>query len=444
MKNYWKQLWVAAFMLAPLASWAQDGSLSLDAAQKQAIETSPLYQKAEAIESQASWQQYQSFAEGFLPQVSISGQHYFAEQYSFLNVQFGSPNTLQFPEIYPETTLNLDAHIDIFDGFKNVHQLDAATRSHQAAEILRDWSLFQVEEQVRLKYYQALGAKILLDMANENVKTLQDHLRIVQDRLHEGEATKYDLLRVKVQLSEATSDQLVASDNVALAREALAQSMGLQHDDRPLSGKLPLVKADNALAQLTDVDFNDRPDVRAKSMQAQAALDQSAAEGSFWFPKFTLVGEYQFYNDPDFLTTGLNNSDDFRTDYFFGAAMTWDIFDAGISLAKAKEAEESAKAANADLKAAQVQAPYDYDHWRRRLSSSAAVYQSKLTDVDEAKESVRLATLGFEAGTNTTTDVLDAELEKYRASAGLVQAQVDMLEAVTNLELSIGKRLNHD
>jgi outer membrane protein TolC len=67
-----------------------------------------------------------------------------------------------------------------------------------------------------------------------------------------------------------------------------------------------------------------------------------------------------------------------------------------------------------------------------------------LTDVDEAKESVRLATLGFKAGVNTTTDVLDAELDKFTASAGLVQAQVGMLEAVINLELAIGKRLNYD
>jgi outer membrane protein TolC len=419
-------------------------SLTLDDAQNQALQQSPDYQKAHALESEMSWHQVQSLGEGFLPQVSISGQHFFAENYSYLNVEFGSPTPIQFPEIYPQTSLNLDAKMDIFDGFKNLHQIDASDRSHQAAQILLDWSSFQIQEQVRLKYFQALAAKILLDMANENVKTLEDHLRIVQDRLQNGEATKYDLLRVDVQLSTAKSNQIEASDDLVLTRESLAQVMGLKQDDRPLSGDLPVINPDQIVSQLTAVDFNERPDVKARIMQAESAEDQSAAEGSFWVPKVSLIGEYQFYNTPDYLTTGLSNTDDFRTDYFFGASATWDIFDGGISLAKAKEAEARSNQAQADVKEAQIQAPYDFDLWKRKLVSSGAVYQAKLTDVDEAAESVRLATLGFQAGANTTTDVLDAELDKFTASAGLVQAQVGMLEAVINLELAIGKRLNND
>jgi len=431
--------------LAPVfADTSAQTSLTLDDAQNQALQQSPDYQKAHALESEMSWHQYQSIAEGFLPQVSITGQHFFTENYSYLNVEFGSPTPLQFPEIYPQTSLNLDAKMDIFDGFKNLHQVDASDRSHQAAQILLDWSSFQIQEQVRLKYFQALAAKILLDMANENVKTLEDHLRIVQDRLQNGEATKYDLLRVDVQLSTAKSNQIEASDNVVLTRESLAQVMGLKQDDRPLSGDLPVINTDKIVSQLTAVDFNERPDVKARIMQAESAEDQSAAEGSFWVPKVSLIGEYQFYNVPDYLTTGLSNNDDFRTDYFFGAAATWDIFDGGISLAKAKEAEAKSNQAQDDVKAAQIQAPYDFDLWKRKLISSGAVYQAKLTDVDEAAESVRLATLGFQAGANTTTDVLDAELDKFTASAGLVQAQVGMLEAVINLELAIGKRLNND
>jgi outer membrane protein TolC len=430
--------------LSPVFADTDQTPLTLSDAQEQALQQSPEYQKAHALESEMSWHQVQSLAEGFLPQVSISGQHFFAENYSYLNVEFGSPTPIQFPGIYPLTTLSLDAKMDIFDGFKNLHQIDAADRNHQAAQILFDWSSFQIQEQVRLKYFQALAAKILLDMAEENVKTLEDHLRIVKDRLQNGEATKYDLLRVDVQLSTARSNLIQVSDDVVLSRESLTQTMGLKQDNRPLSGDLPVINADKVVGQLTDVNFNERPDVKAKIMQAKSAEDQSAADGSFWIPKVSLIGQYQFYNSPDYLATGLSNNDDFRTDYFFGASATWDILDGGISLAKAKEAEEKSSQAEADLKAAQIQAPYDFDLWKRKLVSSGAVYQAKLTDVDEAKESVRLATLGFQAGVNTTTDVLDAELDQFTASAGVVQAQLGMLEAVINLELAIGKRLNND
>jgi outer membrane protein TolC len=78
------------------------------------------------------------------------------------------------------------------------------------------------------------------------------------------------------------------------------------------------------------------------------------------------------------------------------------------------------------------------------LVSSLTLYKAKLTDIEEAKESARLATVGFKAGTRTTTDVLDAEYEEYRASAGLVQAQINALEALINLELVTGKRYSHE
>src|SRR5665213_3894754 len=127
--------------LSPVFADTDQTPLTLSDAQAQALQQSPDYQKAHALESEMSWHQVQSLGEGFLPQVSISGQHFFAENYSYLNVEFGSPTPIQFPEIYPQTNLNFDAKMDIFDGFKNLHEMDAADRSHQAAKILLDWSL---------------------------------------------------------------------------------------------------------------------------------------------------------------------------------------------------------------------------------------------------------------------------------------------------------------
>jgi outer membrane protein TolC len=54
---------------------------------------------------------------------------------------------------------------------------------------------------------------------------------------------------------------------------------------------------------------------------------------------------------------------------------------------------------------------------------------------------VRLATLGLKAGTRTHTEVLDAELELFRARAGVIKAQADAMEAFINLELSLGEPL---
>lgn len=419
--------------------------LTLEAAQREALEHSPLYRHAQDMEKEKGWGQMEAISDGFVPHVSISGQHFFDTQYATEEVNFGG-SPIPFPENYPKTTLTLDANFDLFDGFRNVHKLDAANNGYEASKILSDWSLLQTEEQVRLKFYQALASQMLSDMADENVKTLEDHLRIVQDQLDNGQATKYDVLRVDVQLSEAKSDQISAHDNVQLARENLTQAIGLKNDNRTLTGQLPVLDSDALVNEISRLGYQDSPQLKAKELQAKAAEDQSAASHNFWFPKVSLIGEYQWYDSQsvDLAPFSLIDTGIYQNSYFFGASATWNILDGGLSVAKANEADEQAKEATDDYQEAQLQTPYDFDFWKRKLLSSMAVYKAKLTDVAESKESARLATVGFKAGTRTTTDVLDAEFEEYRASAGLVQAQVDALEAFINLEFVTGKRLNHD
>ena len=421
------------------------GALTLEEAQKEALERSPIYRHAQDAEKEAGWSQMEAISDGFVPHVSIKGQHFFDVNYASELVNFGG-SPIVFPENYPKTTLALDAEFDVFDGFNNIHKLDSANNRQAASKILDDWSLLATQEQVRLKFYQALAAQMLSDMADENVKTLTDHLRIVQDQLDNGQATKYDVLRVDVQLSEAKSDQITAHDNVVLARESLTQIMGLKNDDRALSGQLPVLDSEALVGAIAQASYQDSPQLKASELQAKAAEDQSAASHNFWLPKVSLVGEYQWYDSQSVVLAPFSLTDTgvYQNSYFFGASASWDILDGGLSVAKANEADAKAKQARDDYEAAELQTPYDFDQWKRRLISSMALYKAKLTDIEEAKESARLATVGFKAGTRTTTDVLDAELEEYRASAGLVQAQIDSLEALINLELVTGKRYTHE
>ena len=70
-----------------------------------------------------------------------------------------------------------------------------------------------------------------------------------------------------------------------------------------------------------------------------------------------------------------------------------------------------------------------------------SVYKSKSVSISQAQEAVRQATLGKRAGTRTVSDLLDSELELDLSKAKMVQAQIDAIEALGNLELASGKAL---
>jgi outer membrane protein TolC len=88
-----------------------------------------------------------------------------------------------------------------------------------------------------------------------------------------------------------------------------------------------------------------------------------------------------------------------------------------------------------------IEAPTDFTFWKRRYLYSASLYHAKNADLKRAQETVRLANAGFKAGVRTTTEVLDAELELFRARAGMVNTQMNCLEAKIKLELTTGESL---
>ncbi|MGZ3697857.1 MAG: TolC family protein, partial [Bdellovibrionota bacterium] len=96
--------------------------------------------------------------------------------------------------------------------------------------------------------------------------------------------------------------------------------------------------------------------------------------------------------------------------------------------------------ADAAVEMAHNHLPVDLALWRRRLVYSTALFEARKTDVSKSEESVRLAKEGLHAGTRTTSEVLDAELDLFRSKAGVIRAQLDALEATVNLELALGRK----
>lgn len=423
---------LSLFCLCNLA-WAE--GLSIEQAVNEGGEHSPEVQQAQAAADEARWKKNEALS-GFLPTVNAGFQHFLAEKYELLNLQFAGQPVI-FPTIYPTSTASVNASVPIFDGLSNVFTLQAAGYRKSAAEENSSWAAYKVEQSIRLNFFKSLAAQKLEVVSQENLKTITDHLNQTQSLKQGGIATNYDVLRVEVQLSEAKSGVLQADDNVALARKQLAISMGMDADDRTLEGELPVPDA-HAVNPVMSPEIPSRADLLALSNQAEAASKSEAAASTFWVPKVSLAAQWLEYNDQD---SSWSNANSYRSAYNLGLMLTWNLFDGMASISKSKESIYQKVQAEKQLEQARLQVPYDFDFWKRRYLYSASLYQSRKEDVARSEESVRLAREGFRAGTRTSTEVLDAELDLFRARAGVVNAQIDCAEAEINLELALGRRL---
>jgi len=422
-------------LLAFIASASAD-SLTRDAAVQEALGTSPTIAKAAAASEEQDWKRAEAFGY-FLPTIQATGSRYFVKQLEYNDIDFGG-SMAHVPLIIPATRASLLVNWNVFDGFANFSRYAGYRRMSAAAESDFDWAKFQLEQDTVLRFNEALAAAKLQSVAAQNVATLSDHLDQVTKTRKGGLATNFDVLRVEVQLNEAQSELLRAKDNVILARQRLAQTMGIDPttEMRELSGDLDIPVA-KAVDDLKLGDAADRKDLRATALRAEAADFQSSAASRFWLPRISVGAQYTLYNN---LTDGMTDWDKYRAAWNAGVFLTWNLFDYSL-IARSKEAGYQKIQAEKSLDQARLSIPTDFEFWKRRYAYSAALYEARLSDVRKGEESVRLAKASMRAGVRTNSEVLDAELDLFRARAGLVNALKDCAEAKVKLELAVGHKL---
>ena len=439
-------LWIALCLGKSVSAFASgkeapsSNALSLEGAIHEALKRSPEVLQAQAAVDEKWWKRFETLGSGFLPKISVSGLHYFATQYTVTGINFGG-GLLSFPGFYPNTSASLDVTVPIFNGLANVHQYQAASLMQDATQFELGVTEFRLAEEVKMAFYQSLAAKELDKVAELNVRTLEDHLREVHIQKQGGVATNYDNLRVEVQLNEARADAIDAQDNVDLSRKKLTQLLGLDHDERPLQGELPVPEATLVKnIELTNIP-PERLDIRAMNMKAEAADHLNSAQSAWLVPQISLAGSYLLYDSQIYDGTQIINTETYQGAYNIGVFLRWNLFDGGVAIAQERQSAYQTIQAEKASQAAKLKIPYDFAYWKRRYLSNTDHYLSKRFDITRSEEAVRLAKAEQRAGTRTSSETLDAELDLFRARAGVVNAQVKAAEAQIRLELTLGRRL---
>jgi outer membrane protein TolC len=424
-------------LLLVLSTPAMADPLTLTDAVATARARSPELQKAELSADAAGWGKLEALAE-HLPHLDARGTHFLGAKYSNLNVLFGG-DAITFPSAFPQTELSLEASVLLFDGLGAINRYRAARLESEAAELELGRARLALEEGVATRFHQALAAQELAKVADQDIETLEQHLKLARASQRAGFSTNVDVLRIESQLEEARAERILATDNVVTARQALNEAMGVESDARPLAGTLPVPDPRRVPPELA-LDVSRREDLMAQTRREQAADRLSAAAASHWFPRVSLFGAEQFYKFGDFDPAILPNAT-FQNAYSFGLRLSWNLFDGGAAIARSARADDQAAIAAQESRRRLIASPGEFDAWKRRYVYNAALFAARKRAVEKSAESVRLATIAVRAGTKTHSEALDAELELFRARAGVIRAQLDASEALAQLELAVGHRL---
>ena len=333
---------------------------------------------------------------------------------------FGVPTEVGFMK--QGQSISATAIQPIYAGGRIVNGNRLAKLGIEAAELNAEVTERDVLEDIESTYYLVLGLQSKVETLESALALIDSLDHTVDVALRAGLVTKNDQLRVAMKRNELKAQQLQLNNGIVLASQLLCQQIGIEYPDSGLVLQNDLENSNNFIQN----DEFVRPEIQLLQLQIDAET---------YYKRLTR-GEAL----PEIGVGAMVNYGDLIQKYYKGNA----IFFARVSVPLTQWWETSHKIKEHNLKIEQyeimqkdltekmsLQEKQAYN----QMVEAEALLESDYASLDMAQENYRIASLNYEAGMNTITDVLEA-------NALLLQAQ----NAITDREITYvsARRRYHD
>lgn len=308
--------------------------------------------------------------------------------------------------LYPED--NLDFHIGasqlIFQFGKRGAQVKLAESVMNAARI----GLEQIRQSLAFQavqgFYTVLFAKEQLKILSEQLENLQLHLKIVQEKMDTGSATKLEVLATQFRIAGLQSERLDAESRYEQQAIALKQLLGLDPGaELALQGSLSPGQTAPDPRSFTAAALEHRPEVRQALEAENAARLARGLAVSGYLPTLSAHASLGYKNGL------LPNEGSLTFNWAAGVQMSVPIFDGLLTTRQVQEADQKLLAAKGNTAAVQraivtqvLQALEELGVRRRQVESS-------LEQLRQAQQMVEIAKMQYEIGVTTNLEYLDAQ-----------------------------------
>ncbi len=250
-----------------------------------------------------------------------------------------------------------------------------------------------------------------------------------------GVLTNADFLRVKVAAANARQQEIVAQANADVARTQILVTLGISPDDRDVELGEPaalLASSDAATPSFDDASATaqkQRPELTVAVLDAEAAKHSGRARLAGLLPEVDLEGAYlrtdgQIFQPP--------NSG------FIGIKASWAIWEWGASFFAYRAAAQQAVAAAADAENERRQVTTEVSSVLSQMTAARSAVTLAQETISSAEEAYRVTNAQVQAGSATTTDLLDSQAALTQARLNLTRARYELAATRVRLDRATG------
>ncbi len=337
------------------------------------------------------------------------------------------------PTFLDNYNLKLSLQQPLFTGFKLSSTYDAAKFNAAASNM--DYSQAEQDLFLNIKnaYWGLFKVIQLKKVIEDEIQTVKAHLEDVQNFYKQGLATKNDVLKIQVQLSQAELQKIDAGNNVKLAMLNLDNVLGL-----PLSTDIKLADTvsvnglfteNKSLDNLVSEALKNRPELKAINLRVDASAKQITAANGDWYPQIFVSGEYD-YSKPN--QRIIPTQDKFYGTWSVSLGLSYDLWNWGATNDRTEQAEANLIQAKDNEKLLKDAVTLDVNQSYLNLNKSRQKVLVSKENVKQAEENYKITDARFKQGLALNSDLLDAEL-------ALTQAKTDYIQSMVDYELSAAK-----
>ena len=427
----WPALAVSALILLPAAGRAQE-RLSLPDAVDRALLRFPSVGAARARQEEAAEALGEARA-GRLPRGRITGSaiHY-QEPMAVAPIHgFGPGLFPEFDETIGQATLTVS--YTLFDSGAEAARIRTADARTLAAGAALGSSEQALARRVAAAYLAVLGTRQVLDAHDLRMEALEAELSRVRQRFAAGRAARVEILRAEAALAAAEADRVRLASAMDGAGRELARLVDVPVEQARSDRLVPVELADPrppAREELAAEGIAASPAVARARAQAAAAEAQISLARALARPEVRAVGNYNEWTSSRGGFTGEWNA---------GLQLAVPLFDFGATRSRVARAEAAHRAAQEQVRAAEVEVREEVDRAAAALAETEARIASLGKAVERFAEVVRVQKLLLDEGAGTQTDYLGAEAGLLAARASLADARHAAILARVDLARAAGR-----
>ena len=327
----------------------------------------------------------------------------------------------------------LTAHTTLWDFSRRSTAVDVARARDTSAGTRLEMVQSQLAYRTIGAFYAILFLRHSLQVQDEQIAALEQHLAVTRERVRTGSATDFDVLTTQVRVATARSQRIDVANQLDRQTIVLRQLLGLP-EDRPVA-----LKGDFTLSP---IGLNDDSLVSAAvAERPELDLAREAESASLVERKLAGLGDRPSL-DVD-LQVGVQNGyvpnlDRMKGNWNAGLSVRIPVFSGWSTRAHVDEATANVDAARDHTRDVERQVATEVRQAIADVRASLATLETTDLQVQQADAAVSLAETRYRAGVITNLEVLDAQTARSEARLLQLRAQYAFVRSRYELERSVG------